>query len=258
MSAALPKNVVEPHTNAAPDEPAFDLDAIIKLFGPKLTNRALEKEASKTKPNTGLVDKASPILDPSAVRDHSANTNPPSTAKKTALVMALCGWTGQDLTGVQIASCPKCFTRVGLWLYSPNSDSGLDEEEMGFDAVMLHRAHCPWQNPRSQSGLGSYSGLSGWQILADMLQIEIRRAERQNAPAIDDYEHSEAEEITASPKLTRDEVDLEDKAREGRLERLKRAFMVKSTLKKGQRPASSKSIASFRSSRSVFSKGDQP
>jgi hypothetical protein len=144
----------------------------------------------------------------------------------TALVMALCGWEGQDQSRVNIATCDRCFSRVGLWMYKTGDDHKLDP-------VSLHRAHCPWQNPVSQAGLGRFEGLAGWEVLNEVICSNITRASRQRglvAPLDDDADHAD------SPRRSREELDDEDQARESKLARLKRALTGKRSKKSFDQP----------------------
>lgn len=163
------------------------------------------------------------------------DTGPPGQIDKVALTLALCGWSGEKLAGVQFAYCTKCFSRVGFWLYRMSSS---DESSLTLDPISLHRAHCPWQNPESQSGLGDYSGLAAWQIMGRVISVRVSRKERNRRPTTAAREPLDdgAESVDYRPSTgistlsrTREEVDLEDKMRESKLARLKKAFTVRRT-----------------------------
>jgi hypothetical protein len=183
--------------------------------------------------------------------------------------MAVCGWKARDVAGVHIAGCQKCFARVGLWLYDSTGEiSTVTEEDeiMKFDPITLHRTHCPWQSPSSQCGLGSYSGYAAWEIVVELLGLEAGKAERRRSVRIeeivagcDDEEGEEEEQEEGLPlsRDSRDETERQDKERETRLERLKRAFTVKNTTKKGPRPLSSRSTKSFLSTRSFHRRDEE-
>jgi hypothetical protein len=184
---------------------------------------------------------------------------------RSAAIMAVCGWQARDFAGVHIAWCQKCFARVGLWLYSECSETAApadNDDPMKFDPIMLHRTHCPWQNPISQCGLGSYSGHAAWEIVAELLGLEASRDERRRsvrieeaAPDRDEEEEDDDEQLPLS-RESRDETERQDKERETRLNRLKRAFTVKNTIKKAPRPMSSRSTKSFLSTRSFHRRED--
>ncbi|KAF2670667.1 zf-C3HC-domain-containing protein [Microthyrium microscopicum] len=235
IPSSLPAQVVEQQTEGTPSQPIFRIGGIAKHLAPSIV-------AKQAEPKSGT--DSDPKDDSTQPKEISAN----KAINQTALLMALCGWTGQDVGGVSIASCQKCFARVGLWLYA--SLTGPDgSPEMRFDAVMLHRTHCPWQNSASQCGSGSYAGLAGWQIIADLLQNELDRTQQRvsHSKEHEDMDNEDGESEEEVLRLSVDERDKEDQARDSRLARLKRAFSVKNTIKKGPRPASSRSTTSFRS-----------
>lgn len=190
-----------------------------------------------------------------------ATQGPGSDKIRSATIMAVCGWEAQCFSGVHIASCQKCFARVGLWLYTTSvmpSDSTEDDDSMKFDPISLHRTHCPWQNATSQSGLGSYSGHAAWEIVVELLGLEASRVERRRSvrseKAVVDQANEEdldeEEETLPVSRASRDETERQDKERETRLARLKRAFSTRHTSKRDSRPKSSLSTTSFLSGRS--------
>jgi len=197
----------------------FDVEAIAKLLPAKVVER-LHKEKENT--------------EPAAPTDSTSQSH--NDINNVALTLALCGWTGQSTNGVQLAYCPKCFQRVGLWLYGaslPTSKSVTsitpgdnDNEPMVFDPIDLHREHCPWKNPNTQCALGSLEGLAGWQVLVSLVKGFKRheskpRERRKSLESLID-----AEEGEESPRKSREEIRKEDQVRRGRLQRLKRAFTV--------------------------------
>jgi Rsm1-like len=201
MSKELPSSILTPEFSAS-DDHHLSINEISKWF----TTTLVESQTASTTDNL-----------------------PPST-NKVALTLALCGWTGEKIAGVQFAHCHKCFSRVGFWLYQKQSD----DESMKLDPVTLHRTHCPWQNAESQQGLGNYAGLAGWQILAQVISVQVSRRERgkrENLVSAGD-DRTESGSIGFRPSTgrstrTREEVDLDDKTRESKLAKLKKAFTVK-------------------------------
>jgi hypothetical protein len=168
-------------------------------------------------------------------KDDAPPKDNPDGVQKVALALALCGWSGEKLAGVQFAYCTKCFSRVGFWLYRM---SNTDDEALILDPISLHRAHCPWQNPQSQCGLGDYSGLAAWQIMGRVISIGVSRTQRNKrasarvatGESVDDGAASiDYRPSTGMSTLsrTREEVDLDDKMRESKLARLKKAFTVR-------------------------------
>jgi Rsm1-like len=156
-------------------------------------------------------------------QNQSNEGDAPTKANISALLLALCGWSGEKVADVPIATCQKCFTRLGLWMYQPKPDSA--EDIMTLDPVSLHRSYCPWQDPVSMSALGSLEGMAGWQVLADGVAGQIERAKRQKRKTSFGTE-DDVDSIVTS-RASKDELDSEDRARESKLARLKRAFAVK-------------------------------
>ena len=199
MESFLPVTLELP---GADDRVNFDIDNMAQALAPVLNKK-----------ETGAADsKATESSHTDSSDTVAAHT---MTVNKTALALALCGWTGQELSTVKLAYCAACFSRVGLWIYA---------EDMTFNPVTLHRIHCPWQNPVSQSALGIHSGLAAWQVLAELIRGKMLRNDKQKETL--DGEGSDGEDFD-SPRQSREDVDQEDKVREGRLSRLKRAFTVK-------------------------------
>jgi hypothetical protein len=161
-----------------------------------------------------------------------ADAEPPKP-NFAALVMALCGWAGERVADVPIATCSKCFTRLGLWMYAPNPSSG---EPVPLPPASMHRSYCPWQDPTSMHALGSLAGLAGWQVLGDAVAGQIERAKRQRrrttaASYVTAATEDDLDSVVDS-RASRDDLDSEDRARESKLARLKRAFAVKKGGKK--------------------------
>jgi hypothetical protein len=203
VSESLPSTVTIPKVTEGPDRELFDVDRITDWFS------IIWKSNEAGTYNLEDAD-AQPATE--------VTNTPQADINKVALVMAICGWTGQDVAGVPIAACEKCFARIGLWMYKAST---LTDDDHKLDPVGLHRAHCPWQNPTSQSGLGRFAGLPGWEILHEMVCSNITRARRQKrlSSAVDDDLSD-----TESPRPSSKDIDEEDKARESKLARLRRAL----------------------------------
>lgn len=116
---------------------------------------------------------------------------------KVALAFALLGWHGSQEGGpgaFPTATCPECFRRIGLWLYSnrpasssstysplsrslrggrpPSAGANLDDgtaDEEALDLVDSHKSFCPWVNATSQATPGVLAGLSGHQIMEKVI-----------------------------------------------------------------------------------------
>jgi hypothetical protein len=201
MEESLPTTLTRPE---ADDRVHFDIEAMSKSLRPVLQRTQNE--------NGGTTTSESSKTDSTNAAAPKVNT--------TAMILALCGWTGKELSGVKLAYCPACFSRIGLWIYN---------DEMKFNPVTLHRIHCPWQNASSQSALGIHSGLSAWQVLAELIYGKMLRGEKSKEPL---YADDEDDEYMDSPRRSVDDEDREDRAREGKLARLKRAFTVKRNSRK--------------------------
>jgi Rsm1-like len=220
MSDTLPKAVAIPKVPESEEREQFNIDIISDWFPSILKDS--EKSLVAESPST------------SQTQDVNQSSNTESTAAEQqqqvnniALTMALCGWTGQTVAGVKIALCEKCFARIGLWMYKPSSSP--PEDDYKLDPVTLHRTHCPWQNPVTQCGLGRFTDLSGWEILNEIISSNVSRIHRQKglaAPVHDDV--SDTEE---SSRPSREQEEDDDRARESKLARLRRAFNVKRTRK---------------------------
>ena len=150
------------------------------------------------------------------------------------------GWTGSEDSGNELLHCDACFQRIGLWMYQlgykPARSSPDDDDQTAaiVDMVELHREHCPWRNPDSQSALGTLKGLNACEVLqtcvSAFVKDERRREERQRR-GVHQPETSEDgedhESAPPSPAPSRDEIEKQDKERESRLKRLKSLFTIK-------------------------------
>ncbi|MBE7180163.1 MAG: hypothetical protein INR71_02970, partial [Terriglobus roseus] len=154
-----------------------------------------------------------------------------------AAALALLGWRADSPHGIHLATCARCFQRIGLWLYSRNpadqpriprpASPDADDGPMRFDLAGLHRDFCPWVCAESQAGVGAYKGLPAWAILVRLVEGSGARARDERAAAGENSAPggSEEEEVVMQEK-TREEVEREDREREGRLARLRRVFTV--------------------------------
>jgi Rsm1-like len=212
LSDTLPASIIIPSVPRSEEREQFDLDGTAEWFSRILKD--YREIIDETQSNTQAEHTAN-----SAVENGQVN--------KTALCMALCGWTGQDIAGVKIASCEKCFARVGLWMYKSSTSSVGDDHKL--DPVQLHRTHCPWQNATSQDGLGRFAGLAGWEILNEIIGSNISRARRQKG--LSDSVDEDLSDTEESSRPSREQIEDEDRARESKLARLRRALTVKKSKK---------------------------
>jgi Rsm1-like len=186
----------------------------------------------------GASGKTSQDQSANAAADENQGKDDDAKPNLSALLLALCGWSGEKVSDVPIATCSKCFTRLGFWLYQPKPASAsnpADEDAMALDPVSLHRAYCPWQDPGSMRALGALAGLAGWQVLADAVAGQVERARRQRrrktAASHVTLEEDDLDSVVTS-RASREDLDSEDRARESKLARLRRAFAVKKGGKK--------------------------
>jgi hypothetical protein len=216
LSDVFPDQVVTPSVVPDKDRDAFDLEKLTAWFTPIWKQHLESQQSSQAKENAPYTPQAQP-----------SKTIPSTKVNKVVFTMALCGWQGQDVSNVNIAYCSKCFARVGLWMYKASS---LNDDGLTLDPVTLHRQHCPWQNPVSQSGLGRFAGLAGWEILNEIICSNINRAQRQRGLSrVGDEE--DVSEYGDGPRPSREEVEDEDRVRESKLKRLRRALSVRKMTK---------------------------
>ncbi|KAF1349802.1 C3HC zinc finger-like-domain-containing protein, partial [Delphinella strobiligena] len=204
----------------------------------------------KPSPEKLLADFPTTLLAPedaSNDKENDASTDnvdqTPETRHK-ALVISICGWRGMTDSGTELLCCDACFQRIGLWMYQPDykqSHFSEDDEDQdhSLDLIEVHREHCPWRNPTSQSASGDYAGWPAWKILHDVLSRyadENRRRSmgRGGTPrAVSEVEGGVAEDeegidgLELMPELTREETERLDKERTSRLKRLKSVFRFK-------------------------------
>lgn len=224
IESALPERFRSPQASTTENQSQsyFDVDKIQSTLSGILT----------APPTTATTD-SRPATEDSDTQSQSANST--SSLNSTAATLTLFGWQGSSPHNIHLATCSRCFQRVGLWLYSSNpttkavpaSESGIaDDNIMRFDLVGLHREHCPWINADTQAGLGQFAGLPAWEILVRL--IKARRAiqdgvRAQEAMSNEDFSTNSPESL----KRPREEVEAEDRARDSKLAKLKRAFTIK-------------------------------
>lgn len=170
-----------------------------------------------------------------------------TTPNATATALALFGWTGSSPHNIHLATCDRCFQRIGLWLYTsdpsnkalPSAQSGIaDDDILSFDLAGLHREYCPWVSAESQCGLGPFGGLAGWEIVLKLVETKIARDRSQRESldpsnrAGEDGNHDYGQEYL---EKSRGDLEREDKERESRLAKLKRVFTVKKSDKSENR-----------------------
>jgi hypothetical protein len=197
----------------------FNITELASFLAPALEEKSDKgnNESPRDKSNGTVAD---------ASKDPSTELRAPN---ETALTLALCGWTGSAVDGLNLAYCEHCFARAGLWLYHSTDDHG-----MKFDPVTFHRSHCPWQNPESQAAVNSFAGLAAWQILVALTYNKMHRELRHRDSLIQLTRPEDLLSVVSTDDTTgtesrysRDDMEREDKARESKLTRLKRAFTVK-------------------------------
>lgn len=169
----------------------------------------------------------------------SDDTSATSPIQSTGGTLALFGWQGSSPHNIHLATCDRCFQRIGLWLYTsnpankalPSAQSGIaDDDILQFDVVGLHRDYCPWINPEAQAGLGAFNGLAAWEILVELIKSRRSRDEHERkANDADDTEDVDAEDTGINIEKTRAQLELEDRERESRLAKLKRVFTSRKT-----------------------------
>lgn len=156
-------------------------------------------------------------------------------SSRTALALALFGWRGQEVSGLHLAHCDRCFQRVGLWLYGSAqaaSPPRASDAAMTFDPVDLHREHCPWKNAASQCGVGGFRGLAGWQVLVELVKGSRQRREHEERESrvgeVAELGGGEGRSaVGEEEEMSREDIVAKDRERESRLARLKKAFSVK-------------------------------
>lgn len=174
--------------------------------------------------------------------------------KAKALEIALHGWRGSCEFRADLLHCETCFQRIGLWMYQPgykpgkpsnepneNNEEDEEDEIAVIDLTEMHREHCPWRNAVSQKATGSLEGLNACQILHRVVSTwtrEQRRKSDEQQRGVSEDLHAPGSPEVETPKLSREEVERQDKERESRLRKLKRMFTVK-RLSKTEAPKAS-------------------
>jgi len=230
MGDALPEKITLPEVDPEDDRTRFEVDVIVNLIPPSLM-QPQRKEEENTPPsaNVNSSQKTTTPIEPTKPSDQPS-------INSTALALAICGWTGQSTAGVNLAYCTHCFQRCGLWLYSSKSSktegsiSLLDDiDAMTFNPVDLHRQHCPWKNVTSQAESGVFKGLAAWQVQVQLVKNMRRRVQINEYDLGDDEGEDEDLEVDGEelPRKTWEEIEKEDRERESRLRRLRKAFTIK-------------------------------
>ncbi|KAL2354808.1 C3HC zinc finger-like-domain-containing protein [Cryomyces antarcticus] len=184
------------------------------------------------------------------------NTEASGSSQPKILTPALFGWRGAVEASNPILTCATCFQRIGLWLYHRPQNQSLDSAEQDDDLFVLdlvhkHREHCPWRNSETQCGVGKSEGLAGWEILVGNVRRSIRPSSTNNntagsaVPVTDPAASDPVENaiphtdtgtddgvLVETPHKSRAEIESEDKARDSRLKKLRRALSLKSTMAK--------------------------
>jgi hypothetical protein len=143
----------------------FDVSAVAKIIPKDFFE---QETSSKTSP----AEATTPVTTLLTGQDTSINT--------AALAFALLGWHGSSSTDLSaatnsaIATCPTCFRRLGLWLYTTTSPSDYTASDCpsqpaSLNLTLNHRTYCPWTNSVSQSMPGSFSGLCVYEILLKLI-----------------------------------------------------------------------------------------
>ncbi|KAK3081266.1 hypothetical protein LTS18_008492 [Coniosporium uncinatum] len=174
------------------------------------------------------------------------DSSPVEPTNSTAALLALTGWTAQTQYSISLATCSQCFAKVGLWLYTSKESvkvlkSQVDASDiLTFDLVDLHRSHCPWRDSGTMRAIGSLEGKAGWEVMVELVRGWARTQRREegviasgaarNSSRQTDGDEAEEQSLVDSPenlKRRREELEKEDKARESRLKKLKRALSLK-------------------------------
>jgi hypothetical protein len=72
------------------------------------------------------------------------------------LQAGITGWSGAKLGTKGILACSTCHRRVGLWLFTSESDNILHLDEEPLDLLSEHKNYCPWTNASVQTGLPAW------------------------------------------------------------------------------------------------------
>lgn len=237
MGDALPEKIAFPEADPEDERTRFELDAIVKLLQPLLMQpQQKEKENAPPAADVNSSQETTTPTQPIEASGIATTAKDQPSINSTALALAICGWTGQTTAGVHLAYCKHCFQRCGLWLYSSKSSKtessgslldGIDS--MTFNPVDLHRQHCPWKNVTSQAESGVFKGLAAWQVHVQLVKNMRTRVRTNEYDVADEEGDDEGLEVDGEelPRKSWEEIEKEDKERESRLRRLKRAFTIK-------------------------------
>lgn len=147
-----------------------------------------------------------------------------------ALKIAMHGWRGSSEP--TLLNCDACFQRLGLWMYQPGyRPRGMDQDDddvPSINLVEMHREYCPWRTAESQQASGTLAGLNASEILFKVVATylkEKRRRQEDQATSLDVPELPDP--FTDAPKLSRQEIEQQDRERESRLQKLKRMLTIK-------------------------------
>jgi hypothetical protein len=223
LGSALPPRVDFPPSTTS-GKPLFTNDDLAQWFTEVLREDHSGKSSEENDRMTTTTATGTQI------ENHSEESEPPTKVNMSALLLALCGWSGEKIADVPIAICQKCFARLGLWLYQSNPESQAEEETMKLDPVSLHRSYCPWQDPSSQGALSAFEGMAGWQVLSETIGGQIERTKRRQKSTSVPEDDVDLDSIITS-RTSKEELDHDDRARESKLARLRRAFAGKKNRK---------------------------
>lgn len=153
-----------------------------------------------------------------------------------ALDIAMHGWRGTSELNAELLNCDACFQRIGLWMYQPGyrARAAMDEDDDNnnstatIDLLEMHREYCPWRNSHSQQASGTLAGLNASQILSRVVATYLKEKRRKSDEQTMSVEVDElADNLPDTPKLSRQEVEQQDRERESRLQKLKRLLTIK-------------------------------
>jgi hypothetical protein len=234
---ALPEKIALPEVDPEDERTRFELDAIVNLIPPSFMQpQRKEEENTPTAANVNSLQKTTTPAEPTNPSGVAITAKDQPSINSTALALAICGWTSQTTAGVNLAYCTHCFQRCGLWLYSSKSTKtegntslldGIDA--MTFNPIDLHRQHCPWKNVTSQAESGVFKGLAAWQVQVQLVKNMKRRVQTNEYDVGDEEGEDEDLEVDREelPRKSWEEIEKEDRERESRLRRLKKAFTIK-------------------------------
>lgn len=220
-------------------------------IAPSLADLTLQPTDLHPSPQKILDNLPSSLLDSTNDKDKDEPDGETPVSQETkckAMTMSLCGWHGSNESRTQLLSCHACFQRIGLWMYQPSytphrfDDDDDEPQDRTLDLLALHRDHCPWRNPTTQSATGNYSGKSAHAILLDVLDRYIDEQRRRSRGTVqgpvgnevqsvdvdaDERESLSLETLKSMPDLSREETEKMDTERLSKLRRLKQVLGFK-------------------------------